>query len=77
MPDWRDQLIDLDPEIECVENGDPFVAEIVKADDIIDDHMYNAEALGVTDSQAARTVAWVERERLSFELSTLFAWWAK
>jgi hypothetical protein len=63
----RDEMF---PEAECVDNGDPYLTEIVKADDIIDDHRFD------DDPAAQATADWVERERLSYELAALYAWWA-
>jgi hypothetical protein len=73
MPSYRD----LFPEWDCIEQGDPYLTEIGKADDIIDDHRYNAAWLGLDESQAAATAEWVERQRLSYELAALYAWWAR
>lgn len=65
----------LFPEAEPIDNGDPFLAEIVKADDIIDDHLYNYECLALDQAAAARVVDWVEARRLSYELEWLYHWW--
>jgi hypothetical protein len=66
---------DLYPELECIERGDPYLEEICKADDVIDDYTYNAELLGVVANDAALTVRWAERTRLTYELSLLYKWW--
>jgi len=69
---WRDQF----PEAECIKHGDPYLADIVKADDIIDDHRYNADLLGLKTDDAEAVAEWVERQRLSYELAALYGWWA-
>jgi hypothetical protein len=69
---WRD----LFPEADPVANGDPYLTDIVKADDIIADHRYNADLLGLAPAEAAAVAAWVERQRLSYELAALFGWWS-
>ena len=61
MADW----IDVYPEWEPVDRGDPYLTEIVKADDAITDNEDNAAI-----------VAWIERVRLSYELTALFRWWS-
>ena len=60
---------DLFPELECVKNGDPFLTEIVKADDVIDDHHWN------DDPEAQRVVLWAERMRMDYELDLLERWY--
>jgi hypothetical protein len=64
------------PEWECVTNGDPYLIDIVRADDTIDDHRYHAEDLGIDAATAVRIVDFVERQRLSYELAALYAWWS-
>ena len=43
MPNWREFF----PEADCIANGDPYLADIVQADDLITDPRYNAELLGL------------------------------
>jgi len=59
------RFIDMFPEWEPIDRGDPYLAEIVKADDAITDNEQNAAL-----------VDWIERTRLSYELATLYRWWA-
>jgi hypothetical protein len=73
MPNLDDVF--LDPEVYYVERGDPFLTEICKADDIIDDHLYNWEWFGITEAEALKTALWAERLQLSYELETLERWW--
>ena len=58
---------DFIPEWDPLDAGDPFITEIVKADDIIDDNRYFFDNEPIA--------AWAERERLSYELETLYRWW--
>jgi hypothetical protein len=67
---------ELFPELECVQNGDPYLTDIVKADDIITDHRCNSDWLGIEPAAAEQIAAWTERARLSYELAALYAWWA-
>lgn len=53
------------PELVPLYNGDPFFEEISKFDDIASDFW-----------EDPLTVAWVERHQLSYELETLYRWWA-
>jgi hypothetical protein len=66
MTNWRDEF----PEAECIENGDPFLAEISKLDDIIIDHTYNFEG-----DEARRTARWATQMQLDFEYEVLERWW--
>jgi hypothetical protein len=70
MADWRAYF---GPEYEL--KDDPYIAEIVTADDLILDYECNYEWLGKSAEEGQAVVAWVKRELLSYELETLFRWW--
>jgi len=62
------------PEADCIDNGDPFIAEIVKADDIIDDHLFNYEWLGIGEPEGRVVAREISDLRDAYEIETLNRW---
>lgn len=73
MPSWRDNF----PEADCLDAGDPFLREVVKADDDITDLRYNYWLWDLDEETGHRLADQVEREQLSYELGVLYRWWAQ
>jgi len=70
----RNDYRKLFPEWECIDNGDPFIREINKADEIIDDHLYNYELLGLGEAEARVVVNEVRALLDEYELEILNRW---
>ena len=64
------------PEYDLWKAGDPYIVEIVKADDLILDHECNYEWLGETETQGQAVADRIAQLRLSYELETLYRWWS-
>jgi len=73
MSDWRAYF---GPEYELWKQGDPFIAELITADDLIDDHAFNYEWLGMSEAEGQASAARLAQLRLSYELETLYRWWS-
>lgn len=64
----------LEPESTCT--GDPYIAEILKFDEVIVDHTYYVGWRDVADGSTDAMVAWGEVTRFIYELKTLYRWWS-
>lgn len=71
MPDWREAF---GPEAWL--RNDPFVEELVQADDLIIDYRFNYDWFGKTAGEGEQMAAHIERMRLTYELETLYRWLA-
>jgi hypothetical protein len=65
------------PEYDLAAQGDPFLATIVQADDLIGDHWSNYEWLGESEAEGHAIADQIAQQQLSFELETLYRWYGR